>query len=146
MARIDVPLPSSQDGGGQDAGSSSSESGSSSSESDSEDEARLQRRDTLARGPEARAISKLAGRVCGNDGCRAACRHACLCRLRYKCTLAAECGAWCGCSPVRPCRRAHFCLPSERNMRRRKLQPSDSLRGTVDRVLQRAEAILGSAT
>ena len=59
VARLDLPLPHAEDGG--DAGSSSSaDGGSSSSESDSEDEARLQRRDTLARGPEARAISEWA--------------------------------------------------------------------------------------
>lgn len=105
MARIDVPLPNSQGDDGQDA--SSSGSSSSSSESDSEDEARLQRRDTLARGPEARAISELAGLVCGNDGYvgRLAAMHACAgCVTNAPSRQSAERGA-----VVHPCVHAGVC-------------------------------------
>lgn len=59
VARLDIPLPgSSAENGRGAAAASSSSAGGGSSESDSEDEARLERRDTLARGPEARAISE----------------------------------------------------------------------------------------
>ena len=48
-------------------------------------------------------------------------------------------------APTDPAPYVHLYPPADSG-RGRKLQPSDSLRQTVDRVLHRAEAILGSAT
>lgn len=128
--------------GGDHASSSSSSDSDGDGGSDSEEEARLERRDTLARGPEARAIGTGGGRcrrgAPGSGGVgppQPASQLATVCPDPTRRVPS---------HPLRPRQRA-----DRKTMRAHGvggLEHSASLRATVERVLSRAERLLGSAT